>query len=209
MTLERLLNLLEAITREPLIWHCWSPIALSQLVRACSDQPVDRPLTDNRISSLLDSYWTLDGSTPLNSEDLRLELDVLLSAADPDDRTAIDRMRQFANSNKLRIAGSRYHRHYPLMVVSDYSTDIAETLLQKVLKQTWNDLYSKHMEFPRILGRATRVLQLSDTVNWGYRTGLRSGSGSWFFCTEAGVQMAVTSESACFNDVFYVDWANE
>ena len=107
-------------------------MALSQLVRLAGISPwIAQQIT--QFPLLLDEM--LDPRqlySPLNREDLRMELDTLLSAADPDDQEQqLDRMRQFANSNKLRVAAADITGIIPLMVVSDYLTDIAETLLRK------------------------------------------------------------------------------
>ena len=207
VTLERLLNLLEAITRRTayLALLLESPIALSQLVRLAAISPWIAQLI-TQFPLLLDEM--LDPRrlySPLNSEDLRLELDVLLSAADPDDREQqLDRMRQFANSNKLRVAAADITGIIPLMVVSDYLTDIAETLLQKVLEQTWNDLTLKH-GIPADLGEGDKGFAV---IGYGKLGGIELGYGSdldLVFLHGSRRTNAVTSgERPVSNDVFYV-----
>ena len=207
VTLERLLNLLEAITQRTayLALLLESPIALSQLVRLAGISPWIAQLI-TQFPLLLDEM--LDPRelySPLSSEDLRLELDTLLSAADPDDQEQqLDRMRQFANSNKLRVAAADITGIIRLMVVSDYLTDIAETLLQKVLEHTWNDMTSKY-GFPGDVAEGDMGFAV---IGYGKLGGIELGYGSdldLVFLHGSQNTNAVTSgERPVSNDVFYI-----
>lgn len=207
VTLERLLNLLEAITKRTayLALLVESPIALSQLVRLAGISPwIAQQIT--QFPLLLDEM--LDPRrlySPLNSEDLRAELDTLLSAVDPDDRERqLDRMRQFANSNKLRVAAADITGFIPLMVVSDYLTDIAETLLRKVLEYTWLDLTAKY-GVPEGIAEDDKGFAV---IGYGKLGGIELGYGSdldLVFLHSSKKTSAVTSgERSISNDVFYV-----
>ena len=207
VTLERLLRLLEAITKRTayLALLAESPIALSQLVRLAAISPwIAQRIT--QFPLLLDEM--LDPRrlySPLNSEDLRAELDTLLSAVDPDDREQqLDRMRQFANSNKLRVAAADITGIIPLMVVSDYLTDIAETLLQKVLEFTWLDLTEKH-GFPEGVAEDEKGFAV---IGYGKLGGIELGYGSdldLVFLHSSKKASAITAgDRSVSNDVFYV-----
>jgi len=207
VTLERLLNLLEAITRRTayLALLVENPTALSQLVRLAGISPWVAQQT-TQYPLLLDEM--LDPRrlySPLTGEDLRAELDTLLSAADPDDQEQqLDRMRQFANSNKLRIAAADITGIIPLMVVSDYLTDIAETLLGKVLEYTWNDLTEKY-GFPADVVEGDKGFAV---IGYGKLGGIELGYGSdldLVFLHGSEQMNAVTSGGRqVSNDLFYM-----
>jgi glutamate-ammonia-ligase adenylyltransferase len=83
--------------------------------------------------------------TPLKRDDLEAELDTLLSAVDEDDtEEQMERLRQFLQSNKLRVAAADITEVIPLMVVSDYLTEIAETIVSRVLEHVWAYMLSRH-----------------------------------------------------------------
>ncbi len=71
---------------------------------------------------------------PLRRADLQEELRALLAAVDPEDlEQQMERLRQFAQGNRLRVAAADLVGAIPLMVVSDYLTEIAEVTLQGVI----------------------------------------------------------------------------
>jgi glutamate-ammonia-ligase adenylyltransferase len=207
LTLTRLLRLLEAITRRTayLALLVESPIALSQLVRLAGISPwIAEQIT--RFPLLLDEM--LDPRrlyTPLRKEDLQEELDTLLSAADPDDQEQqLDRMRQFANSNKLRVAAADITGIIPLMVVSDYLTDIAETLLARVLEYTWHDLSARHGIPVDVLGEDKGFA----VIGYGKLGGIELGYGSdldmVFLHGGRNANAMTDGERQIANDVFYM-----
>ena len=64
--------------------------------------------------------------------ELTAELDALLAAVDPDDlEQQMDRLRQFARGNILRVAAADLDGRVPLMKVSDYLTWIAEVAVAR------------------------------------------------------------------------------
>ena len=207
VTLERLLKLLEAIATRTayLALLLESPIALSQLVRLAGISPwIAQQIT--RFPLLLDEM--LDPRrlySPLNSQDLQAELNTLMSAADPDDQEQqLDRMRQFANSNKLRVAAADITGIIPLMVVSDYLTDIAETVLRKVLEHTWTDLTAKHGR-PEALADGETGFAV---IGYGKLGGIELGYGSdldLVFLHASNRTNAVTlGKRPVSSDLFYV-----
>ncbi|MCP5415970.1 MAG: bifunctional [glutamate--ammonia ligase]-adenylyl-L-tyrosine phosphorylase/[glutamate--ammonia-ligase] adenylyltransferase [Chromatiaceae bacterium] len=207
LTLERLLKLLEAIARRTayLALLVESPMALSQLVRLAGISPwiaqliIQFPLL---LDEMLDPRRLY---SPLTGNELRRELDTLLSAADPDDpEQQLERMRQFANSNKLRVAAADITGIIPLMVVSDYLTDIAETLLRKVLEQTWRDLSAKH-GLPGGLVVGDKGFAV---IGYGKLGGIELGYGSdldlVFLHGSRGSSAVTSGPRQIANDLFYV-----
>ncbi|MBA1332578.1 hypothetical protein QQ73_16310, partial [Candidatus Endoriftia persephone str. Guaymas] len=53
-------------------------------------------------------------------------------------------MRQFTQSNMLRVAAADITGQVPLMVVSDYLTEIAETSIVRVVEQAWAAMVQRY-----------------------------------------------------------------
>lgn len=147
VTMGRLLDLIAAIVRRTAYMDLLveNPLALSQLVRLVSEsswvvsQLIRQPLL---LDELLDPRRLY---SPLRREDLKAELRTLLGAVAEDDlEQEMERLRQFAQGNRLRVAAADIVGAIPLMVVSDYLTEIAEVALQKVHASAWRDLSHKH-----------------------------------------------------------------
>ncbi|MCB1759274.1 MAG: bifunctional [glutamate--ammonia ligase]-adenylyl-L-tyrosine phosphorylase/[glutamate--ammonia-ligase] adenylyltransferase [Gammaproteobacteria bacterium] len=207
VTLTRLLRLLEAITRRTayLALLVESPMALSQLVRLAGISPwIATQIT--RFPLLLDEL--LDPRrlySPLKSADLHEELETLLSAVDADDHERqLDRMRQFANSNKLRVAAADITGMIPLMVVSDYLTDIAETLLARVLEYAWQDMRAKYGVPVDVLGEQKGFA----VIGYGKLGGIELGYGSdldmVFLHGSSNANAVTDGKRQIANDVFYM-----
>ncbi|MBA1147714.1 bifunctional [glutamate--ammonia ligase]-adenylyl-L-tyrosine phosphorylase/[glutamate--ammonia-ligase] adenylyltransferase [Ectothiorhodospiraceae bacterium WFHF3C12] len=135
-TLERIVRLLDAIMRRTayLALLAEHPMALSQLVKLCSGSPwVARFLSRHPL--LLDEL--LDPRTlyePLTGEALETELAGMLERVDEEDlEEQMELLRHFKNTNYLRVAAADISGALPLMVISDYLTEIAETVLRKAL----------------------------------------------------------------------------
>jgi glutamate-ammonia-ligase adenylyltransferase len=147
LALQRVLRLLESIVRRTaylamLLEH---PIALSQLVRLCAMSPFvleqlgRQPLL---LDELLDPRRLF---APLRRADLEQELDVLLAPLDAEDlEQQMERLRQFAQGNVLRVAAADLTEVIPLMVVSDYLTEIAEVTVRRVLGLVFGHLSRRH-----------------------------------------------------------------
>lgn len=147
VVLERLLRLMESIARRTayLALLVENPMVLSQLVRLESASPwIASRITRHPIllDDLLDPRQLY---SPLKRNDLETELDALLSAIDEDDtEEQMERLRLFLQSNKLRVAAADITEVIPLMVVSDYLTEIAETIVARVLEQVWAYMVMRH-----------------------------------------------------------------
>ncbi|MBL3618742.1 MAG: bifunctional [glutamate--ammonia ligase]-adenylyl-L-tyrosine phosphorylase/[glutamate--ammonia-ligase] adenylyltransferase [gamma proteobacterium endosymbiont of Lamellibrachia anaximandri] len=141
VALEPVLGLLESIVRRTayIALLVESPIVLSQLVHLSGISPwIAKLLTRHPIllDELLDPRRLY---SPLKQQELMTELNTLLGGVDEDDlEQQMDRLRQFAQSNKLRVAAADITGRIPLMVVSDYLSAIAETVVAKVIELAWH-----------------------------------------------------------------------
>jgi glutamate-ammonia-ligase adenylyltransferase len=176
-TLRRLLILLEAVARRIAYVSLLveSPIALSQLVRLSAASPWIAGLL-SRYPLLLDEL--LDPRrlySPLHRKELEAELDSLIESPDPDDlEHQMERLRQFAQSNILRVASADITGAIPLMVVSDFLTEIVEVVLGRVVRLAWGHLSAKHGVPARVLGGKTGFA----VVAYGKLGGIELGYGS-------------------------------
>jgi glutamate-ammonia-ligase adenylyltransferase len=145
--LPRVMHLIEAIAGRStyLALLIENPMALSQLVRLCSASPwIAHELTRHPLllDELLDPRQLY---APLRHADLESALRQLLESIPADDlEQQMDALRQFKQANALRVAAAEVVGAAPLMVVSDYLTDIAETVLSEVLALAWQDLVARH-----------------------------------------------------------------
>jgi glutamate-ammonia-ligase adenylyltransferase len=146
-TLSRVLDLLEKIARRTtyLALLAESPMALSQLVRLCAASPwIAGLLTLHPL--LLDEL--LDPRTlyaPLKRQALEDELATDLARLGADDlEQQMEVLRHFQQANTLRVAAADVAGAYPLMVVSDHLTEIAEVVLQAVLRLARQHLIDRH-----------------------------------------------------------------
>ena len=206
LTLDRLLAVLEAVAQRTayLALLVESPIVLSQLVRLTSICPwigeriARQPLL---LDDLLDPRRLY---TPLRKQDLRNELDTLLSAVEADDlEQRMERLRQFAMSNKLRVAAADITGVIPLMVVSDYLTEIAETVTEQVLAQAWHDLTARHGRPGGLPGEQCGFA----VIGYGKLGGIELGYGSdldlVFLHAGSDVSTVTDGERQVSNEVFF------
>ena len=145
-TLERVLNLLEAVARRSVYLALLAdhPHTLAHLVKLCAASGwIGKHLA--RFPLLLDDL--LNPATlyaPLDRPRLAAELDVQLARAPADDpEERLNALRYFKQTQVLRVAAADVSGAMPLMIVSDHLTEIAETLLRKVLDLAWADLRPK------------------------------------------------------------------
>ena len=127
-----------------------SPLALSQLIKLCAASPwIARRLA--AMPLLLDEL--LDPRSlyaPLDRERLRQALaQALENVAQDDLETVMDRLRQFKETQVLRVAAADITGALPLMQVSDRLTWIAEVILEKVVSLAREDLARRHGQ-PRL-----------------------------------------------------------
>ena len=136
-TLHRTLSVIESIARRSVYLALLAerPLALAQLVELCGSSPmITRQFA--RHPMLLDEL--LDARTlysPLDRHALDEDLEMRLSQVPPDDtEQEMDSLRQFKQSNVLRIAAADVSGAIPLEEVSKRLTEVAEIALQQTLK---------------------------------------------------------------------------
>lgn len=81
---------------------------------------------------------------PLTKAHLGKELDTQLAQVRGDLEQEMEVLRLFAATHRLRIAAADVSGVIPLMIVSDYLTDLAEVVLQAALRIAWRDLSARH-----------------------------------------------------------------
>jgi glutamate-ammonia-ligase adenylyltransferase len=175
--LQRVLHLLESVVRRSaylamLLEH---PIALSQLVRLCAMSPFvveqlgRQPLL---LDELLDPRRLF---APLRRADLEQELDVLLAPLDSEDlEQQMERLRQFAQGNVLRVAAADLTEAIPLMVVSDYLSEIAEVTVRRALGLAFRHLSRRHGRPAGVADQDTGLLVIGYGKLGGIELGYRS-----------------------------------
>ena len=147
LTLNRIIDLIKVIERRT----CYiallieNPDALVHLVRFSNASPwIISFLTLHPV--LLDEL--LDARTlyiPPEKSDIVNEIRKKLShIPDRDLEYQIEALCIFKQINILRVAAADVTNAIPLMKVSDHLTDIAETIINEVLKLSWNYLIKKH-----------------------------------------------------------------
>jgi glutamate-ammonia-ligase adenylyltransferase len=140
LTLERILGLIEAIASRNvyLTLLAENPPAREQLIRLAAASPwithaiARHPLL---LDELLDPRSLYQ---PLTREQLHKELDRKLDSIDAHDTEQLMMaLRQFKQANVLRVAAADISGAIPLMVVSDYLSYTAETLVDSVMRNAW------------------------------------------------------------------------
>lgn len=207
LVLERVLRVLESVLSRTaylamLIEH---PIILSQLARLAEMSPwfTDRighhPLL---LDELLDPRHLY---APLHWADLEAELDSLLvPLADDDLEQQMERLRQFAQGNILRVAAADLTDVIPLMVVSDYLTEIAEVAVSRVLGLGYDHLRAKHGRPGGITSDGTGFLVLGYGKLGGIELGYGSDLDLVFVHGGEAVSAETRGERRISDDQFYL-----
>lgn len=206
LALERVLRVLEAVARRTayLAMLVERPIILSQLVRLASMSPwigqqiIRQPLL---LDELIDTRRLY---SPLKRAELEEELDALIGPLEPEDlEQQMERLRQFAQGNRLRVAAADLTGAIPLMVVSDYLTDIAEASLERVVSLTYGHLVARHGAPAGVETGGCGFL----VVGYGKLGGIELGYGSdldlVFLHGSDNVNDMTAGPKAITNDQFY------
>lgn len=177
LALERVLKVLESVVRRTayLAMLVERPMALAQLARLAgmspwvAEQIARQPLL---LDELIDPRRLY---APLHRNELEAELDALLDPLDAEDLDQqMERLRQFAHGNMLRVAAADLTGAVPLMKVSDYLTEIAETAVARVLALSFAHLAARHGRPAGLAARESGFLVLG----YGKLGGLELGYGS-------------------------------
>ncbi|QSA98974.1 bifunctional [glutamate--ammonia ligase]-adenylyl-L-tyrosine phosphorylase/[glutamate--ammonia-ligase] adenylyltransferase [Methylococcus sp. EFPC2] len=179
-TLARILKVLEAIAGRNVYFTLLAenPLALSQLVKlAAASSWITQYIADHPL--LLDDLLDPAGLyTPLSREQLRAELDARLGSVDTGDTEQLMTvLRQFKQSNVLRIAVADIMGVIPIMVVSDYLTWLAEVLVEEALARAWQQTCERHGPPPggqgdRVQGFAVIAYGKAGGIELGYASDL-------------------------------------
>jgi glutamate-ammonia-ligase adenylyltransferase len=176
-TLPRVLDMLEAVVQRTayIALLVESPLVLSQLVKLMGVSPwIANLLTRHPIllDELLDPRRLY---SPLNRDQLVADLDEQLSRIAADDlEEQMERLRQFAQSNQLRVAAADITGEIPLMVVSDYLTWIAESVVDRVVMLAFNEMVRRHGRPPGLAPEETGFA----VVGYGKLGGIELGYSS-------------------------------
>lgn len=118
----------------------------------------------------------------------------------------MERLRQFAQGNMLRVAAADLADMIPLRVVSDYLTEIAEVVLGRVTRIAWTHLAARHGRPTEILGEQTGFA----VIGYGKLGGIELGYGSdldlvFLHGSQGATAMTegVDGRGQIANDVFY------
>jgi glutamate-ammonia-ligase adenylyltransferase len=204
--LHRVIGLLEAIVQRTayIALLVENPLVLSQLVKLTAISPwVANMLTRHPIllDELLDPRRLY---TPLKRDQLDHELHEQLSRIDEGDlESQMELLRLFAQSNQLRVAAADIAEQIPLMVVSDYLTWIAETVIDEVVRLAYRELVRRHGRPPGL----TRDESGFAVLGYGKLGGIELGFGSdldMVFLHGCGDRNAFTDgDKPVSVDVFY------
>ncbi|MFI3187975.1 bifunctional glutamine synthetase adenylyltransferase/deadenyltransferase [Crenothrix sp. D3] len=146
-TLNRLLDLFAAVAGRTVYLSLLeeNPLALDQLIKLSSasawicDYLARHPIL---FDELLDPRSLYE---PLKKSDLTAQLVTLLAPIETQDlEQLMIALRQFKQQQVLRVAAADIMGVIPLMVVSDYLTTIAESIVEQVLNRAWLMLVDKH-----------------------------------------------------------------
>ena len=207
-TLERILPIISAIVRRTvyLVLLSENPEALKHLVKLCSISPwvadyiAQAPILLDELLNPQQFY------SPVTKQDLATELHLRLLRIDEDDlEQQMDQLRHFANAHKLRAAANEVQGTLTLMKVSDYLTNLAEVLLDKVSQLAWQQVVAKH-GYPRDANNEEVLEPEFIVVGYGKMGGLELSYGSdldlvFLYDTAKGKSTSGTRELD--NGVFY------
>ncbi|MGD8710996.1 MAG: bifunctional [glutamate--ammonia ligase]-adenylyl-L-tyrosine phosphorylase/[glutamate--ammonia-ligase] adenylyltransferase, partial [Ectothiorhodospiraceae bacterium] len=209
VAIQRVLRMLDGIVRRTAYLSLLNehPMALSQLVQLCAGSAwIARELSRHPI--LLDEL--LDPRTlyaPQGREALERELAQRLEGVDRNDlEEQMEVLRHFRQANSLRVAAADISGAVPLMVVSDYLTELAEVVLEAVLRIAWHHVTSR---YGRPMGNldGEAVEQGFAVVAYGKLGSLELGYGSdldLVFLHEATGEQRMTDGDRCVdNAVFF------
>ena len=177
-TLTRMLDLIEAIAGRSVYLTLLAENATVRrhLVRLVGASPwIARLLS--RHPALLDEL--LDPCTlyaPLTRDRLEAELQRRLAAVDEADEEAVfNALRHFKQAQVLRVAAADLSGAIPTRIVSDYLTEIAEVVLNRVLVLAWRQVTAKYGPPPGGERTAPRDFGI---IGYGKLGGIELGYGS-------------------------------
>ncbi len=208
--LPRVLELLQAVARRTayLALLVENPLVLSQLVKLTGVSPwIANLLTRHPLllDELLDPRRLY---SPLKRDPLSAELASLLALIDEEDlESQMERLRQFAQSNRLRVAAADITGRIPLMVVSDYLTWIAESVVEQVIGLAFRELARRHGRPPGLQPHETGFAVVGYGKLGGIELGYTSDLDMVFLHGCADRNAVTDGERPVSVDVFYARMA--
>jgi len=155
-----------------------NPQALSQLVRLCSSSTwVASQLAQHPIllDELLDTRSLYD---PLDKAGLEGVLDIRLAGIAADDlEQQMDRLRQFQQAAVLHVAAADIVSQRPVADIANHLTDIAEVVLERVLRLAWDHLMRRYGP-PGYQWQGKRLKSHFAILGYGKLGGYELGYGS-------------------------------
>ncbi len=145
-TLNLFLNILSSIAYEKRFIH-WLYEYNNALIRildlCCHTTWLSRYLARYPIlfEELMES---LEASKPFNHKTLNKSLSALLEQSKTTEEQRLNILRDFLHRNVLKIAMADFSGKVPLMIVSDYLSELADTLLNRILRLAWHELAQKY-----------------------------------------------------------------
>ncbi|USH02093.1 bifunctional [glutamate--ammonia ligase]-adenylyl-L-tyrosine phosphorylase/[glutamate--ammonia-ligase] adenylyltransferase [Grimontia kaedaensis] len=150
--------------------------AITQLVRLCSASPMVAEQLSN-YPILLDELLDLQhlyNPTPLDQ--YRNELfDFLARIPEEDMEQQMENIRQFKQTQLLRIAAADIADVLPVMKVSDHLTYLAEAIVEAVVNQAWYQMTEKYGQPSHLSGRDGRGFAV---IGYGKVGGIELGYNS-------------------------------
>ena len=207
-TLERVLPIISAILRRTvyLVLLSENPPALKHLIKLCSISPwvadyiAQAPILLDELLNPQQFY------RPVTKQDLATESHLRLLRIDEDDlEQQMDQLRHFANAHKLRAAANEVQEALTLMQVSDYLTNLAEVLLDKVTQLAWQQMVVKH-GYPRDTDNEEVLEPEFIVVGYGKTGGLELSYGSdldLVFLYDTAKGKSTSGSRELDNGVFY------
>ena len=146
IVMSRLISLLQSVLRRSVYLSLLNeyPDALKQLVDLCGASPWIAHLLGRYpvlLDELLDSRNLYQVST---LEKLKLELNESLAQVGEDEEQQIERLRKFKQTQVLKTAAMDIAGVIDVFEVSEQLSNIAETLLEKVMALAWGWMQAKH-----------------------------------------------------------------
>jgi glutamate-ammonia-ligase adenylyltransferase len=179
-TLKNIGELLEAISGRTayLSLLVENPLALSQLVQLCAastwvaGQLAQHPIL---LDELLDPRSLYD---PLDKAGLQGILEIRLAGVAAQDlEQQMDRLRQFQHAAMLHVAATDIVTRLPVADIANHLTDIAEVVLERVLKLAWDHLVARYGR-PGYQARGKQHRARFAIVGYGKLGGYELGYGS-------------------------------
>ena len=189
------------------------PGALEQFVKLISSsvwimlQLIKHPIL---LDSLLDTRHLY---RPLNRQELDTALAQELQRVDPNDTERVmECLRQFKQSQVLRVAAADITGKLPLMIVSDQLTWIAEAILDQTAKHIWHTTTQKSGN-PRYEAYGQNYQADYAVIGYGKLGGIELGYGSdldiVFLHDSSGQNQLTDGQKPLENAVFFARWAQK